>query len=207
MNVRNSILTAFHALNDVIEGFLLWRDAETLDGAGRLVSRWLRGDLRYLPWDGNTPYTETKEAEGFAEAMARVNDLGIVTIGSQPGIVSQREFVELVLDEARLSLVRATARKTGVVVEMVPDGRRPFRDATPVTLRKGKPYTRLGGNRKGFANMLGYGSRSLSKSITGGRYVLLALYDEEFERRGRVQETLECVADHLGAETGAGSGL
>lgn len=206
MGLRARILEKFPSLNGMSEGFLLWGDVEDLDDAGVLVARWLRQDLRYLPWDSNTPYAETLEAEGFAEAMAQVNDLGIVTTCSQPGTPLQREFVSLALEDDLLPLVEEVARDAGVEVEVLPEKSGSFKEATPVTLnRRGSPHTRLGESREIVAGNFGYGSRVLGSAITGGQYTLLALYDKEFERRGRVQEALEHLRERVEARLGAGT--
>lgn len=189
------------AARDMVNGKVLWRRAETLDDAGRLVARWLRQDLLYLPWDlAPVPYPETLKAEGFAEAMARVNDLGAVTTCSQPGVTRQREFVELVLDDGHARLVPEVAQEVGVEVARTPDLPFPFEEAVPVTLTlAGRPFTRLGGCREDVAEQLGYGSPALGVSVARGRYTPLALYDEQFGRRGRVQDALGRIADRLQA--------
>lgn len=192
-------------VRDRFLGAALWRDAESLEDAGHLVARWLREDLLYLPWDYSLlPYKETREAEGFAEAMAKVNDLGVVTLFSQPGISYQRECVALTMTECRLPLVQSVAHEVGVVVEMTPDSPPAIREATPVSIGpKGRPCTRLGAYRKSVAvQNFGCGSRRLKVDVKRGKYALLTLYDEQFARRGRVQEVLERLAVRLQAEGG-----
>lgn len=116
MTLKTYLKRRARAARDTVNGKVLWGKAETLDDAGHLVARWLRQDLLYLPWDLTpVPYPETLKAEGFAEAMARVNDLGVVTTCSQPGVTRQREFVELVLDDGYARLVQEVAREAGVV--------------------------------------------------------------------------------------------
>lgn len=190
------------AARDTVGGKVLWRKAETLDDAGRLVAMWLRQDLLYLPWDRTPiPYPETLEAHGFAEVMAQVNDLGIVTICSQPGITRQREFVEVILDDERLHLVQEAAEEAGVEVAMTSDLPFPFDEAIPVTVvLSGRPYTRLGGCREDVADQLGFGSRTLKSAVTKGQFTPLALYDKQFGRRGRVQEALVGIARRLQME-------
>lgn len=188
---------------DAVRGKVLWRKATTLDDAGHLVARWLRQDLHHLPWDlAPVPYPETLKADGFAEAMAEVNDLGIVTLCSQPGFPRQREFVEMALSDEHLHLVEEAAGTAGVKVAMTPDQPFPFEEAPPVTLTpSGRTFTRLGGCREDVAEQLGFGSRPLGTSVAQGGYTLLALYDEQFGRRGRVQDALGRVADRLQAGT------
>lgn len=198
MTLKTYLKRRARAARDTVNGKVLWGKAETLDDAGHLVARWLRQDLLYLPWDLTpVPYPETLKAEGFAEAMARVNDLGVVTTCSQPGVTRQREFVELVLDDGYARLVQEVAREAGVVAARTPDSPFPFKEATPVTLAlSGRAVTRLGGCREDVAEQLGYGSRALRSSVARGRYTLLTLYDEQFGRRGRVQGVLERIAAH-----------
>ena len=207
MGLRARILEKFPSLSDKAEGFLAWGDVEDLDNAGVLVARWLRQDLRYLPWDANTPYPETLEAEGFAEAMAQASDLGVVTTCSQPGIERQREFVSLALEDDLLPLLEEVAQEAGVQVEVFPEKSGPFKEATPVTLNhRGSPHTRLGESRESVAANFGYGSRVLASAVAGGQYTLLALYDKEFERRGRVQAALECLTERVEARLEAATG-
>ena len=203
MNLKAYLERRARATRDTARGKMLWRKAETLDDAGHLVAMWLRQGLHYLPWDRTpVPYPETLKADGFAEAMARVNDLGVVTICSQPGVSRQREFVEVLLDDdvRPLRLVPEVAQEVGVEVARTPDLPFPFEEAVPVTLTlAGRPFTRLGGCREDVAEQLGYGSPALGVSVARGRYTPLALYDEQFGRRGRVQDALGRIADRLQA--------
>lgn len=203
MGLKAYLSLRARGVKDKFVGVALWRDAESLEDAGHLVARWLREDLLYLPWDYSLlPYKETREAEGFSEAMAKVNDLGVVTLTSQPGISYQREFVHLAVAECHLPLIQGLADEGGVVVQMIPDKPFPTRQGTPVSMGpKGRPCTFLGSNRKDVAvHFFGLGSRRLKSEVKRGKCALLYLYDERFARRGRVQNVLERLADRLQAE-------
>lgn len=200
MKLRERLLKKFPAMEDISEGFLLWVEARDLDDAGALVARWLRGSLRYLPWDSNTPYDETLEAEGFAEAMAEINDLSMVTLRSQPGKTDHREYVELAIEDDALPLVREVAGEADVEVEVMPDKRKPAKKSTPVGLRKGKPHARLDWSRKDVSALFGYGSLAMAATVSKGQYTLLSVYDRQFARRGRVQYALERLAEVMNAK-------
>lgn len=193
MSLKMMLARRLQAMSDKVGVTVLWRRAESLEDAGVLIAGWLRGDVLYTPTYGAlSPDPETVEASGFAEAMARVCELGVVTLCSQPGIPDlQEEFVDLITEDRHVSLISRVARQVGIEVEVSPERRPSLKD-----IREGRFHRPW--SRKDAAHDLRLGSRKLASKVAKGSFTPLALYDGEFGRRGRVQEVLDQLADSLG---------
>ncbi|KAH8832724.1 methylenetetrahydrofolate reductase-domain-containing protein [Flagelloscypha sp. PMI_526] len=69
------------------EGLKLWGEPSSETDVRTLFSRFCRGDLAALPWSDERPATETSV---IAEQLAKMNELGFLTINSQPAVNGAR---------------------------------------------------------------------------------------------------------------------
>lgn len=206
MNVRERILDNHPRLRDTRDGFLLWRQATTLPDAADLVARWLRQDLRWLPWDAPTPARETLDADGFADTLARLNDAGILTIASQPGRPGRREYVTLVAPADLVPLVARAAASDNLFCETAPSKRLPRRHQTRV-VRGGWPraWWRLRDTQDSISALVGMGAPAVGSSIKRGECVALTVLDGEFGVRGRVEGLVDLLILLVSEEGEAGA--
>ncbi|EIW70532.1 hypothetical protein TREMEDRAFT_43239 [Tremella mesenterica DSM 1558] len=65
------------------EAYSLWGHPTTFDDICRLFTRFCRGELAKLPWSSQPP---SSEMTTIADRLAKMNELGYLTINSQPGV-------------------------------------------------------------------------------------------------------------------------
>ncbi len=124
----------------------LWQEARSLQELGWLMARWLEGDLSYQPgYGGDTPDSETA---GIIPTLAKLNQAGLVTDQSQPGVVdaagSQRAFVTGFAADALAEAVQTACKHTDLVVVALPPLAPPSEAQIVVTLDGEDENTWLG---------------------------------------------------------------
>lgn len=65
------------------EALKLWDHPKSLDELAALFSRFCLGQLSALPWSDSPPSSETSV---IASQLAKLNELGFLTINSQPAV-------------------------------------------------------------------------------------------------------------------------
>lgn len=65
------------------EAHKLWGFPTTVEDLGNLFASFCRGKLSSLPWSDEPPAAETS---AISENLARLNELGFLTINSQPAV-------------------------------------------------------------------------------------------------------------------------
>lgn len=65
----------------------LWGEPKSLSEISSLFSRFCTGDLGALPWSDQKPSRETSV---IAKQLAQMNELGFLTINSQPAVNGAR---------------------------------------------------------------------------------------------------------------------
>jgi methylenetetrahydrofolate reductase (NADPH) len=65
------------------EAHKLWGFPETKEDIGKLFASFCRGELAALPWSDEAPAAETSV---ISSHLAKLNELGFLTINSQPAV-------------------------------------------------------------------------------------------------------------------------
>ena len=69
------------------DGLKLWDTPTTIDEIRALFSKFCLGQLQALPWSETAPSSETTV---IAQQLAKLNELGFLTINSQPAVDGAR---------------------------------------------------------------------------------------------------------------------
>jgi len=69
------------------EAYSLWGHPTTFPDVCHLFARFCQGDLAKLPWSSHAPASETSI---ITDQLARMNEMGYLTINSQPAVDGAR---------------------------------------------------------------------------------------------------------------------
>lgn len=75
-----------------------------------LMLRFLDGDIKWTAWHAGPL---DPESEKILTELRRLTELGVITIGSQPGTHDQRAYVEAVVEDELVGLLRDAAEAHG----------------------------------------------------------------------------------------------
>jgi hypothetical protein len=123
-----------------------WRSVRTYADLGLVTAAWLRGEEGFHPMQLGAIDEETNM---LIDVLAAINERGLVTDGSQPGVPidaagsGQRAFLDAVSDETTAWRVMAALRCLELVVLAFPPGRT-GRGQIVVTLDEGEEATWCG---------------------------------------------------------------
>lgn len=127
----------------------MWRSALTVQDLADLTARWLEGTIGSQP--GYQPrYGPDSETADLVETLAACNRAGYLTIGSQPGLITehvrQRAAVEgFTADMKMLRRLETLAASIGLrtAVHLISAPSEPV-DGFKVTISEGEPFTAFG---------------------------------------------------------------
>jgi hypothetical protein len=121
-----------------------WKGASSLAEIGELTAAWLRGEIASQPGYHGPVDVDEDLAPGLTAALVSVNRAGVVTIGSQAGLVDggrvRLAWVDAVVDDALLARLQDAAADTGYQVIV----HAPGSDWVPVTWIQGEVRTDTG---------------------------------------------------------------
>lgn len=168
-----------------LAGWPAWRRASTLEEMGALVIRWLDGQDRVLPWHMGPPDQETTE---IMEPLRALNQRGLVTTNSQPGVLlgrdgwEQRAWVHLLATPASARSLAERADAAGLIV--LCKGIRPLpHERIPITMR---PHRRVNTATDGVSEELFLTGRARDLAARAWDVTLI---DPEWGRRDLLWET------------------
>lgn len=183
----------------------LWKSAKTVADLGKLMARWLEGEIASRP--GYQPrFGPDEETEHLVPTLAALCRAGYVTTCSQPGFAGtgadgmwweQRAAIELVVTDADLLHRLVDAASAAGFITRINDHRHGGShqdDAVVVTTRDGEPVTAFGGriSRADMAIQWPGLDRALYDQVAHGTYV--SIVAPEY---GTAGERLWVVLDFL----------
>ncbi|WP_370153306.1 hypothetical protein [Streptacidiphilus sp. EB129] len=174
----------------------LWRSAATVQDLADLMARWLEGDIGsqpgYQPRCGPDP-----ETADLIETLAACNRAGYLTIGSQPGLITddvrQRAGVEGFTTDVRLMCrMSRLAESAGLLTALHVNGKSfETADGYIVTLDQGRPFTTFGRPLDhGDLALILRGCHPAAVDAVTGAYQF-AVVDPEYGRSDRLQALLD----------------
>ena len=87
VSVRSRVPLSVDADSQPESAHDLWGHPETFQDVANLFARFCRSDLAQLPWSSQPPSSETSV---ITEQLAKMNELGFLTINSQPAVDGAR---------------------------------------------------------------------------------------------------------------------
>lgn len=135
--------------NSIDKAHQAWRAAESFAELCDLGARFVRGKLPAFPGWGSP--TLDVESDAIAPALARLNELGVLTLCSQPGILAperaleQRAFLCAFVEHQTWERLRVLEHDQELGVSWQRRGESPARRTlVPVTIERGATRVELG---------------------------------------------------------------